>query len=77
MMEEKVIKILSDVSGVPCDQIGLDSRLLGNLGISSFDLADTVVMVEAEYGIHIPDERFRELETVADILRVLGEESAE
>ncbi len=76
-MEEKVTAILSEVSGVPCDQISLDSRLLGDLGISSFDLADTVVTVEEEYGIHIPDERFRELETVADILRILGEVGAE
>ena len=44
--------------------------------MSSFDLADTVVSVEETYGVKIPDERFGELETVADILRVIQEENA-
>ena len=44
--------------------------------MSSFDLADTVVSVEEAYGVKIPDERFRELETVADIIRVIREENA-
>ena len=44
--------------------------------MSSFDLADTVVSVEEAYGVKIPDERFHELETVADIVRVIREENA-
>ena len=73
-MEEKIKEILSEVSGVPLTELGEDTRLVGDLGMSSFDLADTVVSVEETYGIKIPDERFSELETVADILRVIREE---
>ena len=36
----------------------------------------TVVSVEETYGVKIPDERFRELETVADIIRIIREENA-
>ena len=53
-----------------------DTRLAGDLGMSSFDLADTVVSVEEAYGVKIPDERFHELETVADIVRIVREENA-
>jgi len=74
-MEEKVREILSEVSGVPLSELRDDTRLVGDLGMSSFDLADTVVSVEEAYGIRIPDERFRELQTVADIVRIIREEN--
>ena len=75
-MEEKIKEILSEVSGVPLTELGEDTRLVADLSMSSFDLADTVVSVEETYGVRIPDERFGELETVADILRVIREENA-
>ena len=75
-MEEKVREILAELSGVPISQIQDDTRLAGELGMSSFDLADAVVSVEEVYGVRIPDERFRELQTVADIARVIREENA-
>ncbi len=74
-MEERIKEILSEVAGVPITQLKEDTRLVGDLGMSSFDLADTVVSVEEAYGIKIPDGRFRELETVADIVRIIREEN--
>lgn len=74
-MEEIIREILSEVSGVPLAELRDDTRLVGDLGMSSFDLADTVVSVEEAYGLKIPDERFGELETVADIVRVIREEN--
>ena len=75
-MEEKIREILSEVSGVSLAELRDDTRLVGDLDMSSFDLADTVVSVEEAYGVKIPDERFHELETVADIVRVVREENA-
>lgn len=74
-MEETIKEILSEVSGVPVSKLREDTRLVGDLGMSSFDLADLVVSVEEAYGIKIPDECFQELETVADIARVIRERS--
>ena len=74
-MEEKIISILAEVAGVPAESIGVDTRLIADLGLSSFDVADATVMVEQEYGIRIPDERFQEMETVADVLRIAVEVS--
>ena len=76
VMEEKIREILSEVSGLPLSEVSEDTRLAGDLGMSSFDLADTVVSVEEAYGVKIPDERFGELETVADIVRIIREENA-
>lgn len=76
-MEEKIKEILSEVSGVPQPELREDTRLVGDLGMSSFDLADLVVSVEEEYGVKIPDRRFQELETVADVVRIIREENAQ
>lgn len=73
-MEEKIKEILSEISGIPVSEINSDTRIAGDLGMSSFDLADTVITVEEAYGIRIPDERFIDLETVGDIIRMIGEE---
>ena len=73
-MEEKVKEILSEISGIPASEIHSDTRIAGDLGMSSFDLADTVVTVEESYGLRFPDERFRDLETVGDIIRIIEEE---
>ena len=74
-MEEKILKIISEVSGVPAAELKRDTRLVGDLGMSSFDLADAIVSMEESYGVKIPDERFREMETVADIIRIISEEN--
>lgn len=74
-MEEKILKIISEVSGVPAAELKGDTRLVGDLGMSSFDLADAIVSMEESYGVKIPDERFREMETVADIIRIISEEN--
>ena len=70
-MEEKVKKILSEISGIPVTEIHRDTRIIGDLGMNSFDLADTVVTVEETYGFHIPDERFSDIETVGDIIQII------
>ena len=73
-MEDKIIEVLSEVSGVPASEISMDTRVASDLSMSSFDLADTVVTVEEAYGIRIPDECFKDIETVGDILRIIEEE---
>ena len=75
-MEEKIREILSEVSGVPVSELRAETRLVGDLGMSSFDLADLVVSVEEAYNVRIPDERFHEMETVEDIVRIIREVNA-
>ncbi len=72
-MKEKVLEILAENAGRLPEELAGETRLVGDLGLSSFDLANIVVALEAEYALHIPDERFPELETVNDVLRILEE----
>ena len=72
-MEEKVLEILAENAGKSPGELSGKTRLVADLGLSSFDLANIVVQLEEEYDRHIPDERFPELETVDDVLRILEE----
>jgi len=72
-MKEKVIEILAETSGVSANEINEETRVVADLGLSSFDLADIVVTAEEEFGITIPDERFPEIQTVGDVLRIISE----
>ena len=74
-MEEKIKEILSEVTGVDIAKIKDDTRLIAELGMGSFDLADTIVSMEELYGVKVPDDRFLEMETVADIVRIIKEEN--
>lgn len=73
MMEEKVLEMLADNAGRDPEELSGDTRLVADLGLSSFDVANIAVQIEEELGIHVPDERFPELETVDDVMRILKE----
>lgn len=72
-MREKILEILAETAGVPVSDLHDDTRLIADLGLTSFDLADIVVTAEEEFGIVIPDSRFPEIQTVGDVIRVLEE----
>jgi len=50
--------------GVP---IADTSHLVGDLGIDSLGVMEIIAEVEDKFGLHIPDEALRELETVGDV----------
>lgn len=72
-MKEKIFAILAEAAGVDVSEINEDTRLVADLGLSSFDLADIVVSAEDEFGVSVPDEKFPEIQTVGDVIRVIGE----
>ena len=72
-MKDKIIEGLAENSGLDKSEISGESRLIGDLGLSSFDVANIAVQIEEDYGMHIPDERFPEMETVDDVVRIVEE----
>lgn len=67
MMNQKINDILADVSGIDGGNICQSTRLVDDLGLTSFDVADIVVSIEDEYGISISDEALPTLQTVGDV----------
>ena len=72
-MKEKLLEILAENAGKSVEELSGETRLVGDLGLSSFDLANIVVQIEDAFGLSIPDERFPELETIDDVLRIMEE----
>ena len=75
-MEQQIREILAETLEVSTDEITPEKRLVADLGLTSFDLADVVIQAQEEFGFTLPSERWSEIITVADICRVIGEELA-
>lgn len=73
MMEEQIRTILAETLGVPAMEITPEKRLIDDLGLTSFDLADVVLQAQEEFGITLPSSLWGEIVTVADVYRVVKE----
>ena len=72
-MEEQIRAILAEILELDPAAITPEKRLIADLGLTSFDLADVVIQAQEEFGVTLPSERFSEIVTVADVYRVVGE----
>lgn len=70
-MIERVINILADFTILEKDKITKESRLVSDLGLSSLDVINVIVVFEDEFNIDIPDQKIKELVTVGDIVEYL------
>ncbi len=77
IMIERVKSILSKYSKVPVKKMMMESRLMGDLGMSSFDLVNVIVAFEDEFDIQIEDNEIRTIQTIGDIVRKLEEKVKE
>ncbi len=55
-VEERMIKIVSDVLGIEPDKITMESNFVKDLGVESLDTVEIVAASEVEFGIEIPME---------------------
>ncbi len=65
---EKVKDILVDKLELDRAKIGLESRLLEDLGMDSFGSIEVVFELEEKFGLKIPDEDIIQAKTVKDIV---------
>ena len=71
MVFEKLKKILAEQLDVDADSITKDSLLIEDLGADSLDAIDSVMSVEDEFKIEVPDEIIEKIETVGDMLNYI------
>ena len=76
-MEERLKELLAEVAGVEPTVIQSDTRLIEDLGLTSFDFADIAARAEEEFGIRIPDEAVSKIETFNDVLCLVQEGNIE
>lgn len=68
---EKVAAILREFAETAPEPITAAHSLADDLGLSSLDVFNIVVMFEEEFGIEIPDRRIAGFVTVGDIAEYL------
>ena len=72
-MEERLKEILAEAAGVKPEEIDYGTRLIADLGLTSFDFADIASQAEEEFNIKIPDEAVTKIETFNDVLCLVQE----
>lgn len=72
--EVVVLNILAKEFDVPLERLQPSVSLIGDLGADSLSLINVMMHVEEELGVDLPDEEWRSLTTVGDILKRLRAE---
>ncbi len=70
-MLEKVVEILSELTGIEAKEIKKDSKLIADLELNSLDVVNMVVTFEEKFDIEIPEQKIKDFVTVEDIVQYL------
>ncbi len=70
-MFEKVCEILSEFTEKKANEMTMETLLLNDLDMDSFDTVNAVVSFEEEFHIEIPDRDIYDFRTVGDIVNYL------
>lgn len=69
---DRIVKIIETGMSLKNIAISMDSDLIKDLGADSVDLVGSVMTIEDEFGIAIPDEDLEGIKTVGDVVRVVA-----
>ncbi|MBP3312652.1 MAG: acyl carrier protein [Butyricicoccus sp.] len=75
MVFEKLCTLLAEQLGVEADTITPETSLADDLNADSLDLVELMMSIEEEFDVgEIDEETAAGIQTVGDILRLIGEE---
>lgn len=69
---DRIVKIIETGMSLKNVSISMDSDLIKDLGADSVDLVGSVMTIEDEFGIAIPDEDLEGIKTVGDVVKVVA-----
>jgi acyl carrier protein len=59
-------EIVNEVAGIPADDVQLDKSFIDDLDVDSLSMVEVVVAAEEKFGVKIPDDEVKNLQTVGD-----------
>ncbi len=74
---ERVKKIVVEHLGVDEDKVVENASFIDDLGADSLDTVDLVMAFEEEFNVEIPDDAAEKIQTVADAVNFITENSGE
>ena len=57
---------------IPMEEIELDAKIMGTYDLSSLDFMSLLADIEDEYNIQVEDEEILDVETLGDLVRIVG-----
>ena len=71
LLEEKFMAFIAEKFSVSKDRVTMNSRFKEDLKADSLDLIETVMQIEEDYEISIPDDIAEKMQTVRDVYTYL------
>lgn len=65
---ERLQKIIEEIIGIEPAQVTPESSFLDDLNVDSLSMVEVAVAAQDEFGVEIPDEKFKDLITVGDAI---------
>jgi acyl carrier protein len=75
-LSNEVDEIVAERLRIDQDEFDDESRFEEDIGAESLDLVELAEAVEAELGVHVPDDDLADLETVGAVKEYVAAESA-
>jgi len=69
-------EIVNEVAGVPTDDVQMDKSFIDDLDIDSLSMVEVVVAAEERFGVKIPDDDVKGLQTVGDAVTYIEKAGA-
>jgi acyl carrier protein len=63
--------IIVAVTGLDADEITGDEKFSDEFGIESVSVLNVITKIEEKFGIEIPEERYAEMSTLNNVVRVV------
>ncbi|GAB4011327.1 MAG: acyl carrier protein [Bdellovibrio sp.] len=71
MMQEKVMKLISEATKVELGKIKPETSFVDDLNLDSLDIVELMMKMEDEFGIEIPEEDAEGLKKVDDVVKYI------
>lgn len=72
MTLDELKKVMVDTLSTDEAKITEEAKLVDDLGIDSLDAVELNMAIEDAAGVSIPDEKLGQIETVADMLKIIN-----
>jgi len=68
---EGLAEIVEEVAGVAVEDVTADKSFVDDLDIDSLSMVEVIVAAEERFGVKIPDDEVKNLETVGDAVKFI------
>ena len=77
MIFDKLVSIMAEQLGVQPQDISMDTLLRDDLAVDSLDLYNLGMILEDDFNIELPQDEMNDIESVADVVKMLKESGVE